>query len=139
MSRRQMTDQINRVEANSNVENRQERNIAHSTPYQIRDVNSNNWRDSMQEKSKMKPQNYDGKEDLEEYLTQFELISELNNWGYKSKSLYLAGNLTGDARGLINELNEHDRRYFDAIVNALKNRFGSIHKAEYDVIYKICN
>ncbi|VDI26677.1 Hypothetical predicted protein [Mytilus galloprovincialis] len=90
MSRRQMADPINRVEANSNVENRQERNIAHSTPYQIRDVNSNNWRDSMQEKSKMKPQNYDGKEDLEEYLTQFELISELNNWGYKSKSLYLA-------------------------------------------------
>lgn len=130
MSRRQMADPINRVEANSNVENRQERNIAHSTPYQIRDVNSNNWRDSMQEKSKMKPQNYDGKEDLEEYLTQFELISELNNWGYKSKSLYLAGNLTGDARGLINELNEHDRRDFDAIVNALKNRFGSIHKAE---------
>ncbi|VDI14168.1 Hypothetical predicted protein [Mytilus galloprovincialis] len=130
MSRRQVAEPINRVEANSNVENRQERNIAHSTPYQIRDVNSNNWRDSMQEKSKMKPQNYDGKEDLEEYLTQFELISELNNWGYKSKSLYLAGNLTGDARGLINELNEHDRRDFDAIVNALKNRFGSIHKAE---------
>ncbi|CAG2246338.1 unnamed protein product [Mytilus edulis] len=30
MSRRQMADPINRVEANSNVENRQERNIAHN-------------------------------------------------------------------------------------------------------------
>ncbi|CAG2254054.1 unnamed protein product [Mytilus edulis] len=30
MSRRQMADPINRVEANSNVENRQERNIAHT-------------------------------------------------------------------------------------------------------------
>ncbi|CAC5425833.1 unnamed protein product [Mytilus coruscus] len=44
----------------------------------------------MQKKSKMKLQKYDGKEDLEEYLTHFELISERNNWGYKSRSLYLA-------------------------------------------------
>ncbi|CAC5395871.1 unnamed protein product [Mytilus coruscus] len=130
MPRRQVAEQINRVETSHNVENKGERNIVHRTPYQIRDVNSNNWRDSMLEK-KMKPQKYDGKEDLEEYLTQFELISELNNWGYKSNSLYLAGNRkTGDARGIINELNEHDRRDFDAIVNALKTRFGSIHEAE---------
>ncbi|CAC5405108.1 unnamed protein product [Mytilus coruscus] len=89
------SNKINRAETSPNVEDREERNIVHNKPYQIRDANSNNWRDSMQEKSKIKPQKYDG-----------------------------------DARGLINELNEHDRRNFDAIVNALKNRCCSIHKAE---------
>ena len=109
------------------VENR---HVVHSTPNIARDVNSNHWREPVQEKSKIKPQSYDGKEDLEEYLTQFELIAELNNWTYKNKSLYLASSLTGDARGLLNELNENDRRDFEAIVVSLKSRFGSINKAE---------
>ena len=109
------------------VENR---HVVHSTPNFVRDVNSNHWREPVHEKSKIKPQNFDGKDDLEEYLAQFELISELNNWTYKNKSLYLASSLTGDARGLLNELNENERRDFEAIVLALKSRFGSVNKAE---------
>ncbi|CAC5407758.1 unnamed protein product [Mytilus coruscus] len=38
MPRRQVAEQINRVETSPNVENKEERNIVHSTPYQIRDA-----------------------------------------------------------------------------------------------------
>ena len=47
---------------------------------------------------KLKPQNYDGTEDLDDYLSQFEILADLNCWNYETKSLYLAGSLKGDAR-----------------------------------------
>lgn len=112
------------------IDERENRNILHSTPQQGQNINSNNWREVGQQKSNMKPQKFDGKDDLEEYLAQFELVAELNNWSYRTKSLYLASSLTGDARGLINEISENDRRDFDAVVGALKGRVGSLHKAE---------
>ena len=54
---------------------------------------------------KLKPQNFTGSDDdFEDFLTQFEITSEINGWDYKSKSLYLANYLTGVARALLNEL-----------------------------------
>ena len=79
---------------------------------------------------KMKPQNFSGSEDLEDYLAQFELIADLNGWNYRTKSLYLASTLTGDARGLLNELSSEDRKDYDKIVNVLTIRFGSVNRAE---------
>jgi hypothetical protein len=35
----------------------------------------------------MKPQPYDGTEDIEEYLSQFQILSEVNGWNYNIKSL----------------------------------------------------
>jgi hypothetical protein len=35
---------------------------------------------------------YDGTDDPEEYLTQFYLLSELNNWNTYTKALFLASN-----------------------------------------------
>ena len=48
----------------------------------------------------MKPQLYEGEEDLDEYLAQFEILAEINGWDYTTKSLYLAGSLKGGARAL---------------------------------------
>ncbi|XP_033739054.1 uncharacterized protein LOC117326415 [Pecten maximus] len=78
----------------------------------------------------MKPQQYDGCEDFEEYISQFEILAELNNWSYASKSLYLAGSLSGSARAVLSELDETSRRDFKSLVEALKFRFGSAEKAE---------
>jgi hypothetical protein len=33
----------------------------------------------------MKPQLYDGDDDLNEYLAQFEILAEINNWDYITK------------------------------------------------------
>lgn len=79
---------------------------------------------------KMKPQSFSGNEDLEDYLAQFELIADLNSWNYRTKSLYLASSLSGDARGLLNELSLLDRKDYEKIVNVLTIRFGSINRAE---------
>ena len=79
---------------------------------------------------KLKPQNFSGNEDLEDYLTQCELIADLNSWNYRTKSLYLDSSLTGDARGLLDELSLLDRRDYDKIVNVLTIKFGSINRAE---------
>ena len=47
---------------------------------------------------KLKPQNFTGSgDDFDDFLTQFEITSEINGWDYKSKSLYLANCLTGVA------------------------------------------
>lgn len=42
-----------------------------------------------------KTQRYDGTDDLEEYNTQFNLFSELNNWIDDSKAFFLASNMSG--------------------------------------------
>ena len=83
--------------------------------------------------AKMKPQHYDGKDDLEDYLSQFEILSDLNAWNYETKSLYLASSLKGDARALLSELTSMERRDYGSLVNSLKLRFGSLNRSE---IYK---
>ncbi|CAC5407089.1 unnamed protein product [Mytilus coruscus] len=81
-------------------------------------------------KCKIKPQLYDGLDDLEEYLTQFYLLAELNDWDLRSKALLLASSLTGSARALLNEMTEGERHDFECLVTMLKSRFGSINRSE---------
>jgi hypothetical protein len=110
-------------------------NQMHAEPYRYqthsgdsRNVSSNSHN------LKMKPQPYGGKDDLNDFLTQFEITAEINGWGYNEKSLYLASSLTNEARSLLSELNERERRDFDSLVEKLKTRFGSENKAE---VYRI--
>ncbi|VDI37517.1 Hypothetical predicted protein [Mytilus galloprovincialis] len=79
---------------------------------------------------KIKPQIYDGSDDLEEYLTQFDLLAELNVWDSKTKALLLASSLSGNARAILNEITNGERHDFDCLVTALKSRFGSINRSE---------
>ncbi|CAC5404142.1 unnamed protein product [Mytilus coruscus] len=81
-------------------------------------------------KINMKPQYYDGTEDIDEYLNQFEIFTEINNWDYLNKSLYLASSLKEGARVILSELDSHERRDFHSLVKALNNRYGSVNKAE---------
>ena len=79
---------------------------------------------------KMRPRNFDGGSDFDQFLCQFEFTCEINSWKYKEKSLYLANCLTGEARSLLNELDPDDRRDYDTLIEKLKNRFGSINRSE---------
>ncbi|MCG8033698.1 MAG: hypothetical protein JAZ03_16170, partial [Candidatus Thiodiazotropha taylori] len=65
-----------------------------------------------------------------EFLCQFEINCEINAWEYKEKSLYLANCLTGDARSLLNELGPEGRRDYNTLIDKLRNRFGSVNRAE---------
>lgn len=74
--------------------------------------NESSREDNSTEKSgtvKMKPQDYDGNDDWEEYLTQFEIFAEINQWNDVTKALYLAGSLKGAARTIFNELKVTER------------------------------
>lgn len=79
---------------------------------------------------KLKPQPYDCLSDIGEYLTQFNIIAEINGWSYSVKSLYLASSLTGNARSLLSELNETQKRDYDSIANVLHTRYGTKNRAE---------
>ena len=79
---------------------------------------------------KLKPQNFSGATDFDEFLSQFEITCEINGWQYREKSLYLANCLTGDARSLLSELDHDGRRDFNILVEKLKNRFGSVNRSE---------
>ncbi|CAC5387664.1 unnamed protein product [Mytilus coruscus] len=81
-------------------------------------------------KVNIKPQPYDGTDDKEEYLSQFQILAEVNGWDYNTMSLCLASSLKGGTRAILNELNEFKRRDFDSLVDALHNRFGSVHRSE---------
>ena len=79
---------------------------------------------------KIKPQNYNGATDFDEFLSQFEIVSELNGWLYREKSLYLASCLTGDARSLFSELDYEGKRDYSTLVAKLAGRFGSENRSE---------
>ena len=78
----------------------------------------------------MKPQLYDGLSDIDEYLTQFNIVAEINHWNCQTKALHLASSLTGSARSLLSELDAEHSRNFSDLVTALQSRFGTVNKAE---------
>ena len=79
---------------------------------------------------RLKPQNYSGTEDFEDFLAQFEITTEINGWDYRAKSLYLANSLIGSARSLLNELTSEQRRDYSSLFQKLTARYGSENRAE---------
>ena len=79
---------------------------------------------------KMRPVKYDGLEDWEEYLSQFEILADINKWDDNAKGLYLASSLTRTARSILSDLTEDERRDFSKLKSALSRKFGSEYKSE---------
>ena len=102
---------------------------SHSTPHPDRNENRG-FSPINHSKGNAKPRTFDGSEDFDDYLSQFEIIADINRWDYHSKSLQLAGKLAGQACGILGELRECERRDYDSLVNALKMRFGSLERSE---------
>ena len=59
------------------------------------------------EKQFKKVPSYDGSSSLHDYLIQFEMISELNQWSSEMKALQLATSLQGKARGVLCDIEPH--------------------------------
>ena len=79
---------------------------------------------------KIKPPKYDGSEDLTEFLTSFEICSDINKWRYNEKGLYLASSLKGNARSILIDLSNEERSDYRELQIKLHARFGSENKAE---------
>ena len=72
----------------------------------------------------MKTPRYDGKASWEAFHAQFELLAQAGKWCTEEKALQLAMCLTGDALTSLLLLSPADRSDYDALVGALKRRFG---------------
>ena len=78
----------------------------------------------------MRPVKYDGLEDWEEYLSQFEILADINKWDDNAKGLYLASSLTGAARSILSDLTQDERRNYSRLKLVLSRKFDSAYKAE---------
>ncbi|PIK53316.1 hypothetical protein BSL78_09795 [Apostichopus japonicus] len=61
------------------------------------------------------PPQFDGASNWDDYMVQFELISELNSWTEQTKALYLAASLKGQARAVLSDLDSDRRRNYQAL------------------------
>ncbi|CAC5410330.1 unnamed protein product [Mytilus coruscus] len=73
----------------------------------------------------LKPEPFSGKDCWEEYLSHFEDCAELGQWGNRTKLLFLAASLRGQARTYYMSLSPGDRRTYQMLAQKLDQRFGS--------------
>ena len=74
---------------------------------------------------RLKPEPYNGTEDWEEYLSHFQLCSELGRWTEHDRMLALAASLRGPARTFYISLSEEEKVSYRSLVEQLGKRFGS--------------
>lgn len=74
-------------------------------------------------RNNLKPPTYDGTTELNSYITQFEMTSELNDWSYEKKALQLAVSLRGRAAEILNDIPTDRRRDYNLIIENLVDRF----------------
>jgi len=82
------------------------------------------------DRSDIYPDIYDGTTSWSNYLLQFELIAEFNNWNDHDKAIHLAVNLKGVALGVLNDVDSGERHHFQSLVTALNLRFGHENQEE---------
>ena len=81
-------------------------------------------------KTRCKPPIYDGTTSWSDYLIQFKMIAELNEWSEHKKLLHLGGSLDGVTREVLGDIDESMRNSFDGLVQCLEDRFGPGKKEE---------
>jgi len=81
-------------------------------------------------KTRARPAFYDGKIPFSVYLTQFDVIAQLNSWDVEERTAMLISVLTGPALNTLNNLASCDRRNYDTLTRALTQRFDQGQSAE---------
>ncbi|KAK3729190.1 hypothetical protein QZH41_008864 [Actinostola sp. cb2023] len=79
---------------------------------------------------KVRPTTFDGHSSWEDYLAQFNLMTEINRWDNVTKATYLAVSLSGPAREVLGDLTVSQRKYFTALTTALSTCFGTDNRTE---------
>ena len=72
------------------------------------------------------PQKFSGRDtEWSDYINQFEMIAEWNNWSPRDKAMQLAMALQGEAQRLLTNLPRDVVGDYESLVSELNNRFGS--------------
>ena len=66
---------------------------------------------------------YDGKSSFNDFLLQYEMVGEYNQWDRKTMASQLAMCLKDDAVAVLSDLSFDQRRQYDSLVAALRDRF----------------
>ena len=77
-----------------------------------------------------RPPLYDGRSSWDAYITQFEMLAQLNHWTEVEEATLLAVSLRGVALTVLSNLPADRRSDYRALVTALENRFGTAHQAQ---------
>ena len=77
-----------------------------------------------------KPTAFDGKTSWDAYKTQFKIVAEINGWESQEKAAFLAASLQGQALSVLNCLSDSSRRNYNALVQALDSRYGTLCQSE---------
>ena len=62
--------------------------------------------------------------------TQFEILAEIDGWESQEKTAFLAASLQGQALSVLNCLSDSSRRNYNALVQALDSRYGTLCQSE---------
>ena len=76
------------------------------------------------------PEDFDGRQPLNEYLMHFERCAIVNGWDDQEKGMFLTASLRGDSRKLLSGLADSECRQYGKIVERLQLRFGVEKQAE---------
>ncbi|KAL2720289.1 hypothetical protein V1478_010555 [Vespula squamosa] len=72
----------------------------------------------------VKPDNYDEKEQLKEFLAHFEFVVRTNNWNEPAKTMALASSLKGKMRSVLETIRNMTKLTFSELKTQLEIRFG---------------
>lgn len=88
-------------------------------------VTDKTYKGSSRRGLQMKPQLFDGSDDFETYLDQFECIADLGGWTLRERTLTLGACLKGQARRFYAGLAPHEKREYASLIFQLRQRFGT--------------
>jgi hypothetical protein len=74
-------------------------------------------------RTETKPTVFTGKDSWVDYHCQFEIVSDLNDWGPEERAKHLAASLGGPALSVLSTLRPADRLCYAKLVDALSTRF----------------
>ncbi|KAK7480222.1 hypothetical protein BaRGS_00028498, partial [Batillaria attramentaria] len=81
--------------------------------------------ESSHKRLQLKPEHYDGSDDFESYIDQFECCAHLGGWSEREKALALAASLKGQARRFYVSLGVEAKHDYQLLTFQLEQRFGS--------------
>lgn len=90
--------------------------------------NSPSW--GCKQKTRRKPQDFDGLISLEAYLAQFEVIAEAQAWDDHEKAVQLVSSLKGQAVEVLSHLTMLQRTSYESVKTALERRYGHQYQEE---------
>ena len=77
-----------------------------------------------------RPTIFEGRSSWEAYMTQFEIVAEINQWDDPDKAAFLATSLRGPALTVLSNLPSESRIHYPSLVAALESRFGNKRQTE---------